>query len=99
MVRTDQRVSVGGVARLVMGLAVLALAACESRQLPTEPGVSVSSEQVFSLAQALQSLNTGDAIPGHYIVRFDDDVTDAFGLARAITRAVSSSSSAAVRAS
>lgn len=76
--------------KLVMGLAILALAACESGQLPTESGepassrVSVSNQQVVALAQQLASLNTGDPIPGHYIVRFDDDVTDASGLATAI---------------
>lgn len=76
--------------KLLTGMAVLALAACESGQLPTEPGgpassrVSVSSQQVVALAQELASLNAGDPIPGHYIVRFEDDVTDAPGLATAI---------------
>ena len=70
--------------------AVLASAACESGPLPTELAepassrVSASSQQVVSLAQQIASLNAGDPIPGHYIVRFDDDVTDAPGLATAI---------------
>jgi subtilisin family serine protease len=82
--------------KLVTGLAILALSACESGQLPTEPGesgsagVTESSQQVVALAQALQSLAPGDPIPGHYIVRFNEDVTDAPGLARAIAGAFGS---------
>jgi subtilisin family serine protease len=76
--------------RLVLGVAVLALAACESGRLPTEldqpasSGLQASSQAAASLAQQLESLRAGDPVPGHYIVRFDDAVTDAPGLAGSI---------------
>lgn len=82
--------------KLAMAFAVLVLSACESGEFPTEPSesavssLSASSQQVVALTQSLPSLSPGDPIPGHYLVRFDHEVTDARGLAAAITVAYGS---------